>query len=209
MRTALLLTAGAVLLAAGCSSSKGTASGPTIPLTPITTVAGSPPTAPGATDTGAGPASSDAPPSSLPSDPAKAVQAFYAAGGGTLSDAEASCVAQSTGPTIVAALQATVEGGELGPDAGKALLKGFAACEPAAYVSQTTAAIVQASGATQDQATCVLSAVDKLFASDDAVLAQAASQAATEDWPTAEHQKFHDAVRTCVPEDLAQKIADP
>jgi hypothetical protein len=83
-----------------------------------------------------------------------------------------------------------------------------AACQPASYMTQTAAAIVQESGATQDQATCVLTAVDKLFATDDAVLSQAASQTSAESWPAAEHQKFHDAVRSCVPEDLTEKIVD-
>jgi hypothetical protein len=206
MRIAVLLAAaGTLLLAGACSSSsKGATTGPTISLTPDTTVAGAPSTAPG--DTSA--ASSAAPPASLPSDPAKAIQTFYAAGGGTLTDAESTCVAQSTGPSIVAQLQATLEGADLNEDAGKALLKAFAACEPASYVSQTTTAIVQESGATQAQAACVLSAVDKLFATDDAVLTQATEQGSAEAWPAAEHQKFHDAVRSCVPEDLAEKIVD-
>src|SRR4051794_33646779 len=215
MRTAVLVSvASAVLLVAGCSSSKGASSGPTIPLTPITTVAGSATTVPGsatAAPGGSAPSdtsATDSVPSTLPSDPAKAIQTFYQAGGGTLSDPEATCVAQSTGPGIVAALQATLEGGDLSDDAGKSLLKAFAACEPASYVSQTKAAIAQESGATQDQAACVLTAVDKLFSTDDAVLSQAASQTATESWPAAEHQKFHDAVRSCVPEELAEKIAD-
>jgi hypothetical protein len=210
MRIAVLLAAaGTLLLAAGCSSSsKGPSTGPTISLTPNTTAAGASSTTPGGTGATGAASSSPAPPASLPSDPAKAIQTFYATGGGTLTDAEATCVAQSTGPNIVSSLQATLEGGDLGEDAGKALLKAFAACQPASYVSQTTAAIVQESGATQDQATCVLSAVDKLFATDDAVLTQATEQGSAEDWPAAEHQKFHDAVRSCVPEDLTEKIVN-
>jgi hypothetical protein len=177
-------------------------------LTPNTTAAVSATSVPADTSASSAASTPEAPPSSLPDDPAKAIQTFYAAGGGNLTDAEATCVAQSTGPSIVAALQTTLEGGDLSDVAGKALLKAFAACQPAQYVSQTEAAIVQESGATQDQAKCVLSAVDKLFATDDAVLSQAVSQTAAEDWPSAEHQKFHDAVRSCVPEDLTEKIVD-
>jgi hypothetical protein len=210
MRIAVwLAAAGTLLLAAGCgSSSNGSSTGPTLSLTPNTTVAGAASTAAGATSGTPGSSTPAASPPSLPSDPAKAVQTFYAAGGGTLTDAEATCVAESTGPSIVGALQATIEGGDLSDDAGKALLKAFAACQPASYMTQTSAAIAQESGATQDQATCVLTAVDKLFATDDAVLSQAASQTSAENWPTAEHQKFHDAVRSCVPEDLTEKIVD-
>ncbi len=204
MRRALLLTAaGAFVILAGCSSSSKDSSSSgatTIPLTPITTVAGA--------DASATSVDPEAPPASLPSDPAQAIQTFYEAAGGTLSDSEATCVAQSTGPGIVASLQAALEGGDIGDDAGKSLLKGFAVCEPAAYVTQTTASIVQQSGATQEQAACVLTAVDKLFATDDAVLSQAASPTATKDWPAAEHQKFSDAVKSCVPDELAEKIVD-
>ncbi len=88
------------------------------------------------------------------------------------------------------------------------LLKAFASCEPQEYVTQTIASLVQQSGATEDQATCVVHAVDKLFAADDAVLTEAAGNGATAEWPVAEHDKFSNAVKSCVPDDIAAKIVD-
>jgi hypothetical protein len=217
MRTAPLLAfAGALLLVAACSSSKDDASGgaSNVPAGVITstTAAGSSDasatTAPGDAAASTAPGDTAAPPTSLPTDPVAAIQAFYGLGGGTLTTAEATCVVGSTGPGIVDPLNEALAGGVLDPATGKALLKAFASCEPAAYVDQTTSSIVSQSGATQDQATCVLHAVDKLFVADDAVLTQAAGTGATAEWPTPEHDRFAAAVKTCVPDDLAAKIVD-
>jgi hypothetical protein len=216
MRTAPLLAfAGALLLVASCSSSKDDTNGgaSNVPAGVITSAAGSSPSDSSATTTPADSASSDpsatdAAPTSLPSDPAAAIQAFYGLGGGQLTSQEATCVVGSTGPNIVDPLNEALAGGVLDPATGKSLLKAFAVCEPAAYVDQTTSSIVSQSGATQDQATCVLHAVDKLFVADDAVLTQAAGNGATAEWPTPEHDRFAAAVKTCVPDDLAAKIVD-
>ena len=120
----------------------------------------------------------------------------------------ATCVVTSTGPDIVDPLNQALAGGQLDPATGKALLKAFASCEPKAYTDQTISSLAQQSGATQDQATCVLHAVDKLFVADDAVLTQAAGNGAIAEWPTPEHDRFAAAVKTCVPDDLATKIVD-
>jgi hypothetical protein len=213
MRTAPWLAfAGALLLVASCSSSddKG---GSISSLPGETTVAADPSgssatTAPAGDSATTAPVDASTPPTSLPSDPAAAIKAFYSSGGGSLSDPEATCIAGSTGPGIVDELNAALSGGEVNPDTGKSLLKAFAACEPNDYVTQTIASLVQQSGATEDQATCVLHAVDQLFVSDEAVLTQAAGNGATSEWPAAEHDKFSNAVKTCVPDDLAAKIVD-
>jgi len=210
MRIAPLLAfAGALLLVVSCSSSSkdddadgGATSAPT---GATTSADASTATADGSATTTA---TGDPTPTSLPADPAAAIKAFYGLGGGSLSDSEATCVVGSTGPDIVAPLNAALAGGEIDAATGKALLKAFAACEPAAYVDQTASSIESQSGATKDQAMCVLKAVDKLFVSDDAVLSQAASSTATAEWPTAEHDRFSAAVKTCVPDDLAAKIVD-
>jgi hypothetical protein len=217
MRTAPLLAfAGALLLVASCSSSKDDGGASNVPAGVITSADATSPSDTSATTAPAGSASSDpaatdatdATPTSLPSDPAAAIQAFYSLGGGNLTATEATCVVGSTGPGIVDPLNEALSGGVLDPATGKSLLKAFAACEPAAYVDQTTSSIVSQSGATQEQATCVLHAVDKLFVADDAVLTQAAGNGATAEWPTAEHDRFSAAVKTCVPDDLAAKIVD-
>jgi hypothetical protein len=215
MRTAPWLAfAGALLLVASCSSSSDVAKGEGINALPgVTTTAPvssdpSATTAPADSSATTAPVPESTPPTSLPTDPAAAIQAFYATGGGKLSDTEAACIVASTGPGIVDSLNAALSGGEVAPDAGKSLLKAFAACEPSEYVTQTIASLVQQSGASQDQATCVLHAVDQLFVADDAVLTQASSSGSTAEWPAAEHDKFSNAVKTCVPDDLAAKIVD-
>ena len=210
MRIAPLLAfAGAPLLVVSCSSSSkdddadgGATSAPT---GATTSADASTATADGSATTTA---TGDPTPTSLPADPADAIKAFYGLGGGSLSDSEATCVVGSTGPDIVAPLNEALSGGEIDAATGKALLKAFAACEPAAYVDQTASSIETQSGATKEQAMCVLKAVDKLFVSDDAVLSQAASNTATAEWPAAEHDRFSAAVKTCVPDDLAAKIVD-
>jgi hypothetical protein len=214
MRTApLLAVAGALLLVASCSSSKDDGGASNVPAGVITSAGATSPSDSSATtaataSASSDPAATDAPPTSLPSDPAAAIQAFYSLGGGNLTATEATCVVGSTGPGIVDPLNEALAGGVLDPATGKSLLKAFAACEPAAYVDQTTSTIVSQSGATQEQATCVLHAVDKLFVADDAVLTQAAGNGATAEWPAAEHDRFSAAVKTCVPDDLAAKIVD-
>ena len=166
MRTAPWLAfAGALLLVASCSSSNDVAKGGAISALPSDTsvVAGLDPsatTAPADASATTGPAA-EITPSSLPSDPAAAIKAFYATGGGSLSDTEATCIATSTGPSIVDSLNAALSGGDVNPDTGKMLLKAFASCEPQEYVTQTIASLVQQAGATEDQATCVVHAVDQ------------------------------------------------
>ena len=216
MRTAPLLAfAGALLLVASCSSSKdgGASAVPSGVVTSAdasatTAAAAADPSATTTPDPSATTTPADATPTSLPADPAKAIQTFYGLGGGTLTDSEATCVVTSTGPGIVDSLNQALAGGQLDQDTGKALLKAFASCEPKAYVDQTISSLAQQSGATQDQATCVLHAVDKLFVGDDAVLTQAAGNGAVAEWPAAEHDRFAAAVKTCVPDDLAAKIVD-
>src|SRR4051812_39193911 len=218
MRTApLVAVAGAALLfLASCSSKDDNGGASKVPAGVVTSASGtagsdaSATTAPADSSATTGSAATDAPapPTSLPSAPAAAIQAFYGLGGGTLSTEEATCVVGSTGPEIVDPLNEALTAGVLDPATGKSLLKAFAACEPAAYVDQTTTSIVAQSGATKDQATCVLHAVDKLFVGDDAVLTQAAGNAATAEWPAGEHDRFSAAVKTCVPDDLAAKIVD-
>ncbi len=215
MRTAPLLAfAGALLLIASCSSSKDDNGGASkVPAGVVTSADGSSPSDSSATTAPADsassdPAATDATPTSLPSDPAAAIQAFYSLGGGSLTGDEATCIVGSTGPGIVDPLNEALTGGVLDPATGKSLLKAFAGCEPAAYVDSTTSSIVSQSGATKDQATCVLHAVDKLFVADDAVLTQAAGNGATAEWPAPEHDRFSAAVKTCVPDDLAAKIVD-
>jgi hypothetical protein len=215
MRTApLLAVAGALVLIASCSSSDDNGGASKVPAgvvtssdAPASTTAGSDATTAPA-DPPSTSAATEATPTSLPSDPAAAIKAFYGLGGGQLSDAEATCVVGSTGPDIVDPLNKAIAGGQLDQATGKRLLKAFAACEPQTYVDQTTASIMQQSGATKDQATCVLHAVNKLFVTDDAVLTQATGNAATAEWPAAEHDRFSAAVKTCVPDDLATKIVD-
>jgi hypothetical protein len=215
----LLALAGALVLAVSCSSKDDnggaskvpagvvTASGATaVANTSATTATGD---TSATTATGDSTAPADAsPPTSLPSDPAAAIKAFYSLGGGTMSDPEATCVAGSTGPNIVDSLNLALSGGVLDPPTGKLLLKAFASCEPQAYVDQTVSSLVAQSGATKDQATCVLHAVDKLFVADDAVLTQASDNGSIAEWPATEHDKFAAAVKTCVPDDLAAKIVD-
>lgn len=212
MRTAPWLAfAGALLLVASCSSSNDASKGAGISALPPGSTAVADPnatTAPADGSATTAPVEGSTPPTSLPSDPAKAIQAFYNSGGGTLSDTEATCIAGSTGPSIVDSLNAALSGGDVNPDTGKMLLKAFASCEPQEYVTQTISSLVQQSGATQDQATCVLHAVDQLFVADDAVLTQAAGNGSTSEWPAAEHDKFSAAVKSCVPDDIAAKIVD-
>jgi hypothetical protein len=215
MRTApLLALAGAVFLIASCSSNDDNGGASKVPAGVVTSsdAPASSSAASDATTAPADPASTsaatDATPTSLPSDPAAAIKAFYGMGGGELTDAEAACVVGSTGPDIVDPLNEALAGGQLDPATGKSLLKAFAACEPGAYVNQTVDSLVQQSGATKDQATCVLHAVNKLFVADDAVLTQAAGTGAVAEWPAAEHDRFSAAVKTCVPDDLAAKIVD-
>jgi hypothetical protein len=230
MRTApLVAVAGAALLfLASCSSKDDNGGASKVPAGVVTSPAGpassddstTPASADSSAATGSsavtdssaasGSAPTDTPvtPTSLPRDPAAAIQAVYGLGGGTLSGQEATCVVGSTGPGIVDPLNEALSAGVLDPATGKSLLKAFAACEPAAYVDQTTSSIVAQSGATKDQAACVLHAVDKLFVADDAVLTQAAGNAATAEWPAGEHDRFSAAVKTCVPDDLAAKIVD-
>ena len=219
----LFALAGALVLAVSCSSTKDDNGGASkVPAGVVTSAAGAAPSDSSATATtavagdttaststaGTGAPTDTTPPTSLPSDPAAAVKAFYGLGGGTMSDPEATCVAGSTGPGIVDSLNEALAGGVLDPATGKSLLKAFASCEPQAYVDQTTSSLQAQSGATKDQATCVLHAVDKLFVADDAVLTQASGNDAISEWPTPEHDKFSAAVKTCVPDDLAAKIVD-
>jgi hypothetical protein len=212
----LFALAGALLLAVSCSSKDDNGGASKVPSGVVaSTDASSATSADGSATTAASaPAGSSetnstdaAPATSLPSDPAAAIKAFYGLGGGTLSDPEATCVAGSTG-NIVDSLNQALSGGVLDPATGKSLLKAFASCEPAAYVSQTTESLAAQSGATKDQATCVLHAVDKLFVADDAVLTQAAGNGAISEWPAPQHDAFSAAVKTCVPDDLATKIVD-
>jgi hypothetical protein len=215
MRTApLLALAGALFVVASCSSSDDNGGAAKVPSDVTASVAApassaaSDPSTTAVPDASASTAATDAAPTSLPADPAAAIKAFYGLGGGTLTDAEATCVVGSTGPGIVDPLNEALTSGQLDPATGKSLLKAFASCEPGTYVSQTISSLVQQSGATQDQATCVLHAVDKLFVADDAVLTQAAGNGAVSEWPAAEHDRFAAAVKTCVPDDLAAKIVD-
>src|SRR5690242_2622395 len=141
----LFALAGALLLAVSCSSKDDNGGASKVPSGVVaSTDASSATSADGSATTAASaPAGSEtnptdaAPATSLPSDPAAAIKAFYGLGGGTLSDPEATCVAGSTG-NIVDSLNQALSGGVLDPATGKSLLKAFASCEPAAYVSQTT-----------------------------------------------------------------------
>ena len=199
-----LAVAGALLFFGACDSTpKDAVSGGS-----ASTTASTPGPAGSATTTGSDDATAvpETPPGTLPSEPAAAVKEFYSRAGAELTDSEAACIVASTGPDIVAPLTASLTGGTIDEVTSRALLKAFSTCEPAAYISQTTANLSEASGATQEQATCTLHAVDKLLASDEAVLTQAATNSSPKDWPAGELQRFTDAVKTCVPDDLATKI---
>src|SRR5205823_1908831 len=86
--------------------------------------------APDTSDTAGPTETSAAPLTSLPADPAAAIKAFYASAGVTLSDTEAGCIVQSTGPKIVDDLNNALKAGTLDTGTGKALLRAFASCEP-------------------------------------------------------------------------------
>ena len=118
-------------------------------------------------------------------------------------------MAGSTGPGIVDSLNEALAGGGARPGHRQVAPEGVRLVRAAGLRRpDRRRRWWPQSGATQDQATCVLHAVDKLFVADDAVLTQASGNGAIAEWPTAEHDKFAAAVKTCVPDDLAAKIVD-
>ena len=79
-------------------------------------------------------------------------------------------------------------------------------CAPKDYVSQLSSQLQSQAGTTGEQSACVVDALFTLITTDDDVLTQAASDKDTADWPQAQRDAFKNALLTCVPEDLAEKI---
>jgi hypothetical protein len=205
MRTGRWLALAGVLLVAGACGSDNTVTSST------TAAGGAVSSTPAGDSTTAAPADNTTEsetPSTLPADPTAAVKAFLTLAQQQVTDAEAKCIADSGGEPLMTGLNSALANGSLDEPTSRIVVKAFATCEPASYLTATTDTIVQQSGATKEQATCVVKAVDQLFVTDDAVVAQAAGDAATKDWPAPEHDKFTAAVATCVPADLAAKIVD-
>jgi hypothetical protein len=175
-----------------------------------TTTTSSRTTTSGRTSTTRGSATTIATTSSVPTDPAEIAKAYFDGGSITLTDDEAGCVADKMGAPAIANMRDALAGeiSTLSEDASKALLYATSACEPVDYVAQLGANLQRQADTTDEQSTCVVKALDSLLVSDAEVLAQAASDKDTVDWPQPQQDAFKNALLTCVPEDVAQKIIE-
>ena len=134
---------------------------------------------------------------------------LYSSGFGVqVTPEEASCLAGQIGTTHLSELQAYVGGGAQPSDEAKQqTMAALVHCEPSTFVQQAVTNITQNTGATADQATCAVKAIDDLAEADKEILALATSGQATTQWPDAAKAKFISAVSpSCVTAEVAQKL---
>jgi hypothetical protein len=121
---------------------------------------------------------------------------------------ESTCLASYLSPGVLASLADAVEtGSDVTQEARQALFSGLVGCEPASYVQAQVGLLVKNGGATEDQATCVVHATNDLLQADPALIALAASDQSTKDWPEDDKAKLRESMTPgCVPGEVADKI---
>jgi hypothetical protein len=206
MIRALLLTGALASGLVACSSSSGA---PTT-AAPATTTSQSTTTT---TATAPAPATTTAPdvPSSATATtaPASGVGAYLEGSGYTFTGAEVDCLTDRVGPDANASLAAAVaDGTEPNQAAGIALIQALAACEPQSYLDSQVEAVQSQSTVTDDEALCVVRAVNGLVVDEPTMASLAAAGTSTKDWPTGEKDKLRIVIVTCVTPAQAEVIIE-
>jgi hypothetical protein len=193
----VLLAVPAALALAACGSSSGDASPST---TAATTAAGASTTV----ATSAGPAG---PTTTVPLETFM-VQLYSLGFGVQVTPEEATCLAGQIGGDHRSELETYVRGGAEPSAAVKEKTMGaLVHCEPSSFVQQAVTNITKSTGATAEQATCVVKAVDDLAEADPEILTLAASGQNAAAWPDSAQTKFVTAISpSCVTGDIAQKL---